>query len=344
MKARILYILPLAATLVLPAMAQLNPSDSQQPAASAQTSSPPASSETTNSAQSAQPSSTASPSSDENLSARQPLEPEYRQGFWGKLNPFARKKYVQRQLSPIRNRVNELDDLTDANSKAIKDVDARAQQGIQMADAKATQADMHAMAAGSQAEQANQTATQASNRLNSVEQVVGNIDQYHPAAQTEIRFRAGQTALSPKAKQALDDMTSDLKDQKGYIIEVQGFSPSGVQSSQAMANSVVRYMVEKNEVPLYRIFVMGLGNAKLPATEDSDNKPARGNRVEISLLKNDVGQLGSMNQPATPGEMRAGMQNGNAGADSKSGKPAPATQPSNKSNVNSNPASSTPYD
>jgi outer membrane protein OmpA-like peptidoglycan-associated protein len=332
MKTRILYTLLLAAVLVLPAMAQLNPGDTQQPAAStSQTNSSPASDQSANAAQS---SSSPSPTSDENLSARQPLEPEYHQGFWGKLNPWARKKYVQKQLSPIRNRVNELDDLTAANSKAIKDVDARAQQGIQMADAKASQADVHAMAAGSRAEQANQTAMQASNRLNSVEQVVGNIDQYHPAAQTEIRFRAGQTALSPKAKQALDDMTSDLKDQKGYIIEVQGFSPSGVQSSQAMANSVVRYLVEKNEIPLYRIFVMGLGNAKLPATENSYTKPASGNRVEIGLLKNDVDQLGSMNQSAMPGP-------GSSAAYSTS---TSQQQPSNKANMKSAPANDVPKD
>ena len=72
------------------------------------------------------------------MSARQPLQPDTREGFWGKINPFARKKYVQRQLSPIRNRVNELDDLTAANAKQIKDVDARAQEGIRQAAAKAT--------------------------------------------------------------------------------------------------------------------------------------------------------------------------------------------------------------
>ena len=313
MKIRVAYIFPLALALALPAMAQLNPADSQQPPAPPpQTSSQPASSDSNSSAQNPQPAVATSPNSDENLSARQPLEPEYHEGFWGKLNPWARKKYVQKQLAPIRNRVNELDDLTAANSKAIKDVDARAQQGIQMADAKATQADMHAVDAGNRAQQANNTATQASNRLNTVEQVVGNIDQYHPAAETEIRFRAGQTALSPKAKQALDDMASDLKDQKGYIIEVQGFSPSGVQSSQTMANSVVRYLVEKNEVPLYRIFVMGLGNAKLPAAEGSDAKPAHGNRVEISLLKNDVEQLGAANQSAMPGAAGTQSQSGYA--------------------------------
>jgi outer membrane protein OmpA-like peptidoglycan-associated protein len=283
MKYRILYTLPLAGALVLPAMAQLAPVDSQQPVAASESNT--------------QSSSAQKMNSDQNLSAQQPIEP-MRQGFWGKLNPFARKKYVQNQLTPIRNRVGELDELSAANAKDIKGVDARAQEGISQADAKASQADQHAKDASNRAQQAN-------NRLNSVEQVVGNIDQYHPAAQTEIRFLSGQAALSPKAKAALDDMVSGLKDQKGYIIEVQGFSAAGVQSSQAMANSVVRYLVEKNEVPLYRIFVMGMGNAKLPATEDNTGKPAHGNRVEISLLKNNVDQLSSMNQSARGDDLAA---------------------------------------
>ncbi len=320
MKISILLTLPVAAALMLPAVAQQAPADSQQPSATSSSSSQ----------SSSQPApTTQDANSDQNMSARQPLEPDMREGFWGKLNPFARKKYVQRQLSPIRNRVNELDDLTAANAKEIKDVDARAQEGIRQADAKATLADQHATDAGNRAQQANQTAVQASNRLNTVEHVVGNIDQYQPATQTEIRFRSGQTTLSPKAKEAIDDMTANLKDQKGYIIEVQGFSPSGVQSSQAMANSVVRYLVEKNEVPVYRIFVMGMGNAKMPVT-DSDAKPAHGNRVEISLLKNDVDQLASAPQP-----------NGGMNSQSSYGTTATSTQyaPAQQQTGSTNPAS-----
>jgi len=303
MKSSILFTLPVAAALMLPAVAQQGSADTQQPAA---TSSSQSSSQSATSTSSTTSTTATDASSDQNMSARQPLEPDMRQGFWGKVNPFARKKYVQRQLSPIRNRVNELDDLTAANAKQIKDVDARAQEGIRQADAKATLADQHATDAGNRAQQANQTALQASNRLTTVEHVVGNIDQYQPATQTEIRFRSGQTTLSPKAKEAIDDMTANLKDQKGYIIEVQGFSPGGVQSSQAMANSVVRYLVEKNQVPVYRIFVMGMGNAKMPAP-DGQAKPAHGNRVEISLLKNDVDQLASASQPN--GDMSTGMNN-----------------------------------
>lgn len=318
MKIRVLYTLPLAATLMIPAVAQQTPADQQQPSAAAsQSSSQPSS-------QPATSTSTSNSTDDQNMSARQPLQPEVRQGFWGKINPFARKKYVQRQLSPVRNRVNELDDLTAANSKSIKDVDARAQEGIRRASAKASEADQHAVDAGNRAQQANQTALQATNRLSTVEQVVGNIDQYQPASQTEIRFRPGQRTLSPKAKAALDELATNLSNQKGYIVEVQGFSASrgqaGVQTSQAMANSVVRYLVEQHQVPVYRIFVLGMGNAKVQsASADATNpnsnsaapaKPAHGNRVEVSLMKNSLDQLaanGTSQQPANSSNMN--MQN-----------------------------------
>ena len=120
--------------------------------------------------------------------------------------------------------MNELDELTAANTKAIKDTDARAQQGIQLASAKANEADQHAIDAGNKAQAAQQTAQQANTRLNTVEQVVTNIDQYQPATQTEILFKSGQTVLSKNAKAALDEMATPLKNQRGYVVEVQGFS------------------------------------------------------------------------------------------------------------------------
>lgn len=334
MKTAILLTLPLAATLMVPAVAQQSTSSSQPSSAQSTSQS------TTTSSSSSTTASTPDVNSDQNLSARQPLQPETREGFWGKVNPFARKKYVQRQLSPIRNRVNELDDLTAENARQIKDVDSRAQEGIRLADAKATQADQHAVDAGNKAQQANQTATQASTRLNTVETVVGNIDQYQPASQTEIRFRSGNTVLGTGSKQALDDMTANLKDQKGYIIEVQGFSTAGgqagIQSSQAMADSVVRYLVTKNDIPVYRIFVMGMGNAKVPAPEGSTAKN-RGNRVEISLMKNNVDQLASAQ---STGEMGNGMSQSRSY--SSSGTTSSSTQPTTAQQTStSNPSTQT---
>src|SRR5580698_1679755 len=104
MKNRVLTAL-LIAVLALPAFAQTNsatPDQNLTPCqaqASSTTSQPAAVTTTTDSA------------------TGKPLQPPAREGFWGHLNPFARKKYVQRQTGPIRDRLNELDELTAANGK-----------------------------------------------------------------------------------------------------------------------------------------------------------------------------------------------------------------------------------
>jgi outer membrane protein OmpA-like peptidoglycan-associated protein len=297
MKNRALVALFVAVVLALPAFAQTGSTSQDQSATSQSTQ--------------AAPATQTAPTTDQTSSAtvgatgKQPLQPETRQGFWGKMNPWARKKYVQRQTEPIRDRVNELDELTANNSKQIKDVDARAQQGIQLASAKANEADQHAIDAGNKAQAAQTTATQANTRLTTVEQVVGNIDQYKATTQTEIRFRPGQSVLSQNAKTALDDMATPLKNQRGYIIEVQGFSSghgqTAIATSQKMADSVVRYLVLNHDVPVYRIYVVGMGNAPVPsasADDQSKTKRTSGGRVEISLLKNDLEQLSSNATPA----------------------------------------------
>ncbi|HLZ39676.1 MAG TPA: OmpA family protein, partial [Candidatus Sulfotelmatobacter sp.] len=203
-----------------------------------------------------------------------------------------------RQTEPIRDRINELDDLTAANSKSIKDTDSRAQAGIKMASDKANEADQHAVDAGNKANAAQQTAQQVTTRVQTVETVVGNIDQYKASNQTEIRFRPGQTVLSKNAKDALDQMAGGVKGQRGYIIEVQGFSSgkgqTAITTSQKMAESVVRYLVLNHDIPVYRIYLVGMGNAPTPTTDETaKSKRISGGRVEISLLKNDLEQLSS---------------------------------------------------
>ncbi len=206
---------------------------------------------------------------------------------WLVLHPLASKGYVQRHVQPIRDRVNELDELTASNSKTTRDVDARAEQGIQLASAKANVADEHALEATNQAQMAQQRATAVDTRLSTVETMVGNIDQYKSAPQTEIRFRPGQTVLSKQAKDALDEIAAQLKNQHGYVIEVEGFSSgqgqAAIANSRKMADSVVRYLVLNHEIPAYRIYVIGMGNARVA-------KRTSGTRVEISLLKNDLEQ------------------------------------------------------
>ena len=118
--------------------------------------------------------------------------------------------------------------------------------------------------------------------------MVGNIDQYKSGPQTELRFRPGQTVLSKQAKDALDELAAQVKDQRGYIIEVQGFSSgrgqAAIANSRKRADLVERYLVFNYELPAYRIYVIGMGNAP-------ESGVTSGTRVGISLLKNDVDRI-----------------------------------------------------
>src|ERR1700759_3631817 len=58
------------------------------------------------------PASTNSPDNSGTYATGAPLQPQSNEGFWGHLNPFARKKWVNRQTQPIRDRLNELDQLS----------------------------------------------------------------------------------------------------------------------------------------------------------------------------------------------------------------------------------------
>ncbi len=283
MKKSYLLSLSLAAALAVPAFAQQTQQNNQ-------TSNTQATSTTQNQQQPAD--------TTEAATGKQPLTYERHEGFWGHMNPFARKKYVNKQLDPVRGRVNELDELTAKNAKMIADVDGRATEGIRQAMSKANDADTHALDAGNRANQAQQTAQTAHTRISGVEQTVSKLDQYQPVTQAEIRFKVGQSALSTNAKEALDQMATSLKGQKGFVVEVQGFSPGNgtvaIENSREMAQMVVRYLVLNHNVPLYRIYTVGMGNAPLQS-EDGKPKRARGGRVEISLLKNSLGDLNATN-------------------------------------------------
>lgn len=243
---------------------------------------------------------TAPPSQSASTHEREPLQPVTSRDFWDGddpnvvnliTHPFARKKYVERHTRPIRERLNELDQLTSENARAIKDVDARTQHGIQLASEKTSLAEEHTTDATNRAQTAQAAATQASTRISSAEQMVGNLDQYKTDSQTEIRFRPGQSVLSKQAKDALDQMVAPLQGQRSYIIEVHGFAAgngkTAIANSRVMANSVVRYLVQSHQIPVYRIYTVGMGNAS-EAREGTAAKHTSGGRVEVNVLKNDM--------------------------------------------------------
>ncbi len=230
------------------------------------------------------------PSDSSTYATGKPLENQSKEGFWGKVNPFARKKWVKRQVDPIKDRTNELDQLQAKNANDIRDVDSRSQAGINKAMTAADAANQRATDARNRADAAQGLATNASSRTDALNGTVSNLDQYQMVSSTAVPFVPGRTVLGPKAKADLDDLATKLNGEKGYIVEVQGYSKSGVQTSQAMADSVVRYLVTEHQVPIYRIYKTGLG--KNTAASTDGDKPLT-NGVQVSLMHNSLATMGA---------------------------------------------------
>ena len=83
------------------------------------------------------------------------------------------------------------------------------------------------------------------------------------------------------------------------MLEIQGFTDNkGTEDynlvlSQKRSESVVRYLAEQHQIPLFRMFILGLGESK--QIEDNMTKAGReaNRRVEINLLKSEDESLQS---------------------------------------------------
>ena len=224
--------------------------------------------------------------------AASPSVTSAKEGFWGRVNPFARKVWVKKQTDPINDRLSELDQVNANNSKDIKDVDARAQAGIGRAQASADAANQTATAAGSQARQANSTAQGASGHVNQLNATVSGLDQYRQINVVEVTFRTATPVLSAAARTQLDTLAASLAGHQGYILEMEARSPAagstGIQNSQRLAEAVKRYLVTEHQIPVYRLHSVALGNARDAAAGTEDTKPVRSSSVQVRLMENSL--------------------------------------------------------
>jgi len=202
------------------------------------------------------------------------------------------KNYVREQTTPLINKTNELDDLTAKNSKDIKDVDQRAQAGIQAVQAKATEVDQKALAAGSEADKAQLSANAATQRVDVLTNTVVNLDNYRPVVETAVHFGFNKDNLTKDAKEAIDQLAASVATTKGYIITVEGATDSVGSSeynydlSQRRANAVIQYLAAEKNVPGYKIYLIGLGKDKPVESNKTADGRAKNRRVDIRLMTN----------------------------------------------------------
>jgi OmpA-OmpF porin, OOP family len=226
------------------------------------------------------------------------------------LSGCATRKYVRQEVGTavgqLEPKITEVDTKVRESGERIDAVDRRAQQGIQAADQKATQATTAAQAADQKAtnaqrtaDSANQAVQQANTRITSVENRFSTIDSYTAGPSQSVVFRVNSSQLSDEAKRTLDSVASGLSG-AGFMVEIQGFTDSqgsenfNIGLSERRAEAVKRYLVSKN-VPLYRISIVGLGEANPVADNKTRQGREQNRRVEVRVLRSGAGRTTNNN-------------------------------------------------
>ena len=206
----------------------------------------------------------------------------------------ATKKDVSRQVTPVMNKLDDLDDRTAETTRGIHDVDERAQRGIRGVDGRAAMADQKAMAAGQQAGEAQALAANVNGGVRDLGVRVANLDNYHPVTETAVLFGFDKAELTRKDKEQLDELGRQIPSVKGCIVAIEGRTDSvgnveyNYQLSQRRAAAVTQYLASEFNVPAHKIFIIGLGKDDPVENNTSAHGRAENRRVDVRLMSNNV--------------------------------------------------------
>ena len=211
----------------------------------------------------------------------------------------ATKKYVRNRVAeratPLENRTSELEETSRRNTQSIGEL----RTGVDDVRGRADRAQQTADSAASSAEQAN---TRVTGIERNVDELRANLDKYSVTNTAMVFFKPGSAKLTPEAQAQLDQIAMQITDRNGFVLEITGFGDTARATryneslAQLRAEAVQRYLADKHNVSLMRMFAIGFGAAR-PMTQNvstgdtattTTSPRALNRRVEIRLLPNNA--------------------------------------------------------
>ena len=206
----------------------------------------------------------------------------------------ATKKFVRQNVGEVNEKVDsmgrsleETQERTRKNEGRITEVDAKAAAAGQSARA----ANDAAVAANSAAAAAAKVGTEASSKVDTIDKASKRLVYEVVLSEDQGNFKFGKTALPDEAKQKLDEMVAQMKqDPKNIYLEIEGHTDSigapatnekiGLQRAEA----VKRYLYEQYQIPLHKMNVISYGKDKPIAPNKTKAGRAQNRRVVIKVL------------------------------------------------------------
>jgi peptidoglycan-associated lipoprotein len=203
----------------------------------------------------------------------------------------ATKKYVRTSVGEVNQKVDsqgraieETQERTRKNEGRISEVDTKA-----AAAAQAAQAANDAAAAAHSA--ANAVGTEANSKFDAIDKASKRLVYEVVLSEDQGNFKFGKTVLPDEAKQKIDEMVSQLKqDPKNIYLEIEGHTDSlgaaktNEQIGLARAEAVKRYLYEQYQIPLHKMNVISYGKDKPIAPNKTKAGRAQNRRVVIKVL------------------------------------------------------------
>jgi peptidoglycan-associated lipoprotein len=206
----------------------------------------------------------------------------------------ATKKFVRTSVGEVNDKVDsmgrsleETQERTRRNEGRITEVDQKAGAAAQSAQ----QANDAASAASTAAASANSAAREAGTKIENLDRASRRLVYEVVLSEDQGNFKFGKTDLPDTAKQRIDEMVTQLKeDPKIIFLEIEGHTDNvgdkgtNERIGLARAEAVKRYIYEQYQVPLHKINVISYGEDKPIAPNKTRAGRAQNRRVVIKVL------------------------------------------------------------
>jgi outer membrane protein OmpA-like peptidoglycan-associated protein len=208
---------------------------------------------------------------------------------------FGVARSLDSRVAPVETRVTTTEGRVDTAENRL----TAAEQNAQRLSGQLEELAAVANTARGGAKAAQETADQAlaASKANSAEIQAANdritqIDNYEAKQNIAVNFKVNSAVLSDEAKAALDEIATQAKTEKGYLIQVTGYaSADGTEAknralSERRADAVKRYLAE-HDIPLHRMInPFGFGELKPVAENNTREGRKQNRRVEVAILVN----------------------------------------------------------
>jgi len=198
----------------------------------------------------------------------------------------------------VRTSVGEVNEKVDSQGRAIEETQERTRRNegrISEVDQKALAAAQSAQAAKDAAAAAHNAATtvgtEANAKFDSIDKASKRLVYEVVLSEDQGNFKFGKTALPDGAKEKIDEMVSQLKqDPKNIYLEIEGHTDSvgaakmNEQIGLARAEAVKKYLYEQYQIPLHKMNVISYGKEKPIAPNKTKAGRAQNRRVVIKVL------------------------------------------------------------